>query len=57
MVPTLTWKPVVRLTARHGVPGQLATVAGLVVPSTPTSVELRGRRGGQREGEQQRSRL
>src|SRR5213080_2149158 len=36
-LPTLAWKPVVRLTARHGVPGQLGTVGGLVVPSTPTS--------------------
>ena len=29
-VPTLTWKPVVRLTARQGLAGQLGTVAGVV---------------------------
>src|SRR2546430_4961707 len=29
-LPTLSWKPVVRLTARHGLPGQLGTVGGVV---------------------------
>jgi hypothetical protein len=45
-LPTLTWKPVVRLTARQGLPGQLATVGGLVVPITPTSVILAGAAAG-----------
>src|ERR1700736_7042421 len=41
VTPTLAWKPVVRLTARQGVAGQLATVAGLVVGgSTPTSASV-----------------
>ena len=41
VVPTFTWKPVVRLTARQGLPGQLGTVSGLVVGgSTPTSVSV-----------------
>ena len=40
-VPTFTWKPVVRLTARQGLPGQLGTVSGLVVGGiTPTSVSV-----------------
>jgi hypothetical protein len=46
----LTWKPVVRLTARHGsvgpLPGQLGTVAGVVVPITPTSVSVAGATAG-----------
>src|ERR1700676_5604592 len=41
VLPTFTWKPVVRLTARHGVAGQLGTVAGLVVGGiTPTSLSV-----------------
>src|SRR5450759_2072382 len=40
--PTLAWKPVVRLTARQGVPGQLGTVAGEVAPITPTSLSVAG---------------
>jgi hypothetical protein len=44
--PTLTWKPVVRLTARQGLAGQLGTVAGLVVPSTPTSLSVAGAAAG-----------
>src|SRR5580698_8371822 len=40
-VPTFTWKPVVRLTAKQGLPGQLGTVSGLVVGGiTPTSVSV-----------------
>src|SRR5277367_510548 len=40
-VPTFTWKPVVRLTARQGLPGQLGTVSGFVVGGiTPTSVSV-----------------
>src|ERR1700680_2480587 len=38
---TFTWKPVVRLTARHGLAGQLGTVGGVVVGGiapTPASV-------------------
>src|SRR5262245_42338941 len=38
--PTLTWKPVVRLTARHGLAGQLGTVAGIVAGTTPTSASV-----------------
>src|SRR5580692_8730148 len=46
-VATLTWKPVVRLTARHGEPGQLGTVSGLVVGGiTPTSVSVAGATAG-----------
>src|SRR6185437_15653386 len=45
-VPTLTWKPVVRLTARHGLPGQLATVGGVVVPITPISASFAGAAAG-----------
>src|ERR1700710_2238031 len=37
-VATLTWKPVVRLTARHGLAGQLGVVSGVVGGITPTSV-------------------
>src|SRR5579862_312582 len=44
--PTLTWKPVVRLTARHGLPGQLGTVAGVVAPMIPTSLRVAGARAG-----------
>src|SRR5271166_3689467 len=41
MLPTFTWKPVVRLTARQGVAGQLGTVAGFVVGGiTPTSLRV-----------------
>src|SRR4029077_11567946 len=40
--PTLTWKPVVRLTARHGLAGQLGAVAGVVAPMTPTSLRVAG---------------
>jgi hypothetical protein len=47
-LPTFTWKPVVRLTARHGVAGQLATVAGLVAPMTPTSESVAGAVAGSR---------
>ena len=46
-VPTLTWKPVVRLTARHGLAGQLGTVSGLVVGGiTPTSAIVAGATAG-----------
>src|SRR5690242_9254057 len=38
LVATLTWKPVVRLTARHGLAGQLGVVSGVVGGITPTSV-------------------
>src|SRR5579875_1806979 len=41
-LPTLTWKPVVRLTASQGLPGQLGTLAGVVVPMLPTSVSVAG---------------
>src|SRR6202007_3157303 len=44
--PTLTWKPVVRLTARHGVAGQLGTVSGVVAPITPTSLRVAGAMAG-----------
>ena len=47
--PTLTWKPVVRLTARHGFPGppgQLGAVTGVVAPITPTSVSVAGATAG-----------
>src|ERR1035437_10612004 len=47
-LPTLTWKPVVRLTARHGGTGQLATVAGVVAGSTPTSASVAGAAAGRR---------
>ena len=47
--PTLTWKPVVRLTARHGLAGQLGTVAGRRRGITPTSVSVAGATAGQRE--------
>src|SRR5438132_8651501 len=40
--PTLTWNPVVRLTARQGLAGQLGTVGGVVVGRTPTSVRVAG---------------
>src|ERR1700739_3476365 len=40
VLPTLTRTPVVRLTARHGLPGQLGTVAGVVAPITPTSLRV-----------------
>src|SRR6185312_9975644 len=43
---TLTWKPVVRLTARHGLVGQLGTVTGLVAPITPTSLSVAGAAAG-----------
>ena len=39
-------KPVVRLTARHGVVGQLGTVGGVVAGSTPTSVSVAGEPAG-----------
>ena len=42
----MTWKPVVRLTARHGLPGQLGTVAGVVAPMTPTSLSVAGASAG-----------
>ena len=47
VVPTFTWKPVVRLTARHGLPGQLgdgcrAGRSGI----TPTSVSVAGEPAG-----------
>src|ERR1700685_2239017 len=46
-VATFTWKPVVRLTAKHGVAGQLGTVSGLVVGGiTPTSVSVAGATAG-----------
>src|ERR1039457_4347608 len=49
VVETFTWKPVVRLTARHGVAGQLGTVSGLVVAGiTPTSVSVAGATAGRR---------
>src|SRR5665811_2411039 len=48
LVATLTWKPVVRLTARHGVAGQLGTVAGVVVPMTPISARVAGAAAGTR---------
>src|ERR1017187_3721908 len=44
--PTLTWKPVVRLTARQGVAGELATVAGVVAGITPTSASVAGAAAG-----------
>jgi len=37
---TLTWNPVVRLTAKHEGVGQLGTVAGVVAGITPTSVRV-----------------
>src|ERR1700736_677369 len=40
--PTLAWKPVVRLTARQGVAGQLGVVTGLVAPIRPTSLSVAG---------------
>src|SRR5438445_13900695 len=40
--PTFTWNPVVRLTARQGLAGQLATVGGVVAGSEPTSVSVAG---------------
>src|SRR5438132_13431732 len=40
--PTLTWNPVVRLTARHGLVGQLGTVGGVVAGRTPNSVRVAG---------------
>ena len=36
VLPTFTWKPVVRVTARHDV-GQLGVVGGVVAGITPTS--------------------
>src|SRR5271154_7234483 len=42
VLPTFTWKPVVRLTARHGLPGQLGTVSGVVAGITPTSLSVAG---------------
>jgi hypothetical protein len=42
----LTWKPVVRLTARHGLAGQLGTVSGVVAPITPTSAIVAGATAG-----------
>src|SRR5271157_5645230 len=45
-VLTLTWKPVVRLTARQGVPGQLGTVAGVVAGIRPISVSVAGATAG-----------
>jgi hypothetical protein len=44
--PTLTWKPLVRLTAKQGLPGQLATVAGVVVPISPISESFAGAAAG-----------
>src|SRR5258708_21416581 len=44
--PTLTWNPVVRLTARHGVAGQLGAVGGVVAGSTPTSARVAGATAG-----------
>src|SRR5207244_4331951 len=44
--PTLTWNPVVRLTARQGIPGQLGTLGGVVGGSTPTSVSVAGETAG-----------
>src|SRR5271166_4730738 len=44
--PTLTWNPVVRLTARQGLPGQLGTVAGLVAGIRPISVSVAGATAG-----------
>src|SRR6266566_7595851 len=44
--PTLTWNPVVRLTARHGLVGQLGTLGGVVAGSTPTSVSVAGEPAG-----------
>src|SRR5260370_21161169 len=42
VVPTLAWKPVVRLIARHGLVGQLGGIAGAVVEvgMTPSSVSM-----------------
>src|ERR1700684_371525 len=45
-VATLTWKPVVRLTARHGLAGQLGTVSGVVAGITPTSAIVAGAMAG-----------
>src|SRR5256884_2211985 len=45
-LPTLSWKPVVRLTARHGLPGQLGTVGGVVAPITPSSASVAGATAG-----------
>ena len=54
VVPTFTWKPVVRLTARQGLPGQLGTVSGLVVGGiTPTSVSVACGARGQHEHERE----
>ena len=39
-VPTLTWKPVVRVRARQGLAGQLGVVAGVVAGMTPTSASV-----------------
>src|SRR3981081_2386433 len=44
--PTLAWKPVVRLTARQGVAGQLGVVTGLVAAGTPTSLSVAGAAAG-----------
>jgi hypothetical protein len=46
MAPTFTWNPVVRLTARQGVAGQLGTVGGVVAGSEPTSVSVAGATAG-----------
>src|ERR1700733_7421501 len=45
-VATFTWKPVVRLTARQGVAGQLGTVSGVVGGITPTSLSVAGEPAG-----------
>ena len=46
VVPTLTWKPVVRLTARHGLAGQLGTAGVLASPTTPISASVAGATAG-----------
>ena len=44
--PTLAWNPVVRLTARQGLEGQLGTVGGVVSGKRPTSFSVAGAAAG-----------